>query len=173
MPTEWPALGLTPSFERLAARDGVQVRETERELDAPAFERAEARVENGLGWGVGAVAWDDDGRLLLVKEDGRWLTPGGEVEAGESHEAALVREVREETGIQVSVETLAAVNAVTLRHDGATTAFAFAHYLAQPASTTLADDPGLPDEDIEAVEWHETVPTETIDRELLVDLHED
>ena len=56
---------------------------------------------------VGAVISDDAGRLLLVKRGhepgmGLWSIPGGRVEAGESDAAAVVREVREETGLAVA-----------------------------------------------------------------------
>jgi ADP-ribose pyrophosphatase YjhB (NUDIX family) len=56
---------------------------------------------------VGGLAYDDEGRLLLVQranEPGRglWSVPGGRVEAGEDDAAALVREMREETGLDVS-----------------------------------------------------------------------
>ncbi len=60
---------------------------------------------------VGAVIRDDAGRLLLVKRghepgEGLWSIPGGRVEAGESDAAALVREVREETGLVVAAGRL-------------------------------------------------------------------
>ena len=53
---------------------------------------------------VGAVAIDD-GNLLLVRrgnEPGRgtWSVPGGRVEPGETIQEAVVRELREETGIE-------------------------------------------------------------------------
>jgi mutator protein MutT len=56
---------------------------------------------------VGAVIIDGD-RVLLVKRaneplKGEWSLPGGAVEVGESLEAALVREVREETCLDVIV----------------------------------------------------------------------
>jgi 8-oxo-dGTP diphosphatase len=55
---------------------------------------------------VGGLTYDDEGRLLLVQrgnEPGRglWSVPGGRVERGEDDAAALVREMREETGLDV------------------------------------------------------------------------
>jgi ADP-ribose pyrophosphatase YjhB (NUDIX family) len=55
---------------------------------------------------VGAVIKDDLGRLLLIKRGhppaaGLWSLPGGRIEPGETDAEALVREVREETGLAV------------------------------------------------------------------------
>jgi 8-oxo-dGTP diphosphatase len=49
-----------------------------------------------------------DGRLLLIKRGvephkGHWCPPGGVIEEGESPEEAAIREVREETGLDISV----------------------------------------------------------------------
>jgi 8-oxo-dGTP pyrophosphatase MutT (NUDIX family) len=45
-----------------------------------------------------------DGRvLLLLNERGEWDLPGGRPDPGEDHHAALTREVREETGLDVEV----------------------------------------------------------------------
>jgi len=54
--------------------------------------------------GVGVVVRDADGRILLGRrekagESPSWCLPGGAVEPGEDFEAAAVRELREETGI--------------------------------------------------------------------------
>lgn len=54
-----------------------------------------------------------DGRILLIQrgnppQQGRWTLPGGKVEAGESLQQAVRREVAEETGylIEVGAELL-------------------------------------------------------------------
>jgi 8-oxo-dGTP diphosphatase len=55
---------------------------------------------------AGAVVKDDAGRMLLILRGhdpgkGLWSIPGGRIEPGETGEEAVVREVREETGLDV------------------------------------------------------------------------
>jgi ADP-ribose pyrophosphatase YjhB (NUDIX family) len=61
--------------------------------------------------GVSAVVFDSDGRVLLHRrtDNGLWSLPGGAVEYGEAVTEALVREVREETGLTVTVRRLVGV----------------------------------------------------------------
>ena len=57
--------------------------------------------------GVGGVVVED-GRALLIRRGseplrGQWSIPGGMLELGESLEAGVARELREETGLEVRV----------------------------------------------------------------------
>jgi len=56
---------------------------------------------------VQGVVLSEAGVLLAVRVEPRgWELPGGNLEAGEDDETALVREVREETGLEVAVGSL-------------------------------------------------------------------
>jgi ADP-ribose pyrophosphatase YjhB (NUDIX family) len=60
---------------------------------------------------VGGIVHDAAGRLLLIKRAnepgrGRWSVPGGRVEPGETDKEAVVREIFEETGLDVIPGTL-------------------------------------------------------------------
>jgi len=57
---------------------------------------------------------DDNGRCLLLKRSmsskwnkGKWDFPGGKIDAGEDFEQALLREVAEEAGLEISLERVA------------------------------------------------------------------
>ena len=62
---------------------------------------------------VAVALVDADGRVLIAQRPqgkalaGLWEFPGGKVEAGERPEAALIRELREELGIDVNEACLA------------------------------------------------------------------
>lgn len=54
---------------------------------------------------------DGAGRVLLIRrgDNGRWAIPGGMMEPGESIAECLVREMREETGLEVEPVRLTAI----------------------------------------------------------------
>jgi ADP-ribose pyrophosphatase YjhB (NUDIX family) len=67
--------------------------------------------------GVAAVIFDGDRVLLQRRDDnGKWGLPGGGVEPGESVRAAVVREVREETGLDVEPLRLVGVYSDPANH---------------------------------------------------------
>ncbi len=64
-----------------------------------------------FGLSVRAVIFDAQGRVLLLKRStrsknypGKWEFPGGKVDRGERFDDALVREVREETGLAAGLK---------------------------------------------------------------------
>jgi 8-oxo-dGTP diphosphatase len=62
--------------------------------------------------GVFAAIFDGRGRILCVRMNyatRAWTTPGGRMETGESPFAALRREVREESGLDVVADGLVGV----------------------------------------------------------------
>jgi len=73
---------------------------------------------------VAAVALvDRDGRVLLAQRPegramaGLWEFPGGKLEPGESPEAALIRELREELGIDTWASCLAPLSFASHAYD--------------------------------------------------------
>ena len=63
---------------------------------------------------VDAVLFDQQGRLLLIRRkyppfQGQYALPGGFVDCGETVEAAVQRELEEETGIRTDINRLVGV----------------------------------------------------------------
>lgn len=64
-----------------------------------------------------AVIHNDEGNVLVVySEDGFWGTPGGALDPGESAAEAIVREVREELGVEVEPERVLAVYSIRIKY---------------------------------------------------------
>jgi len=104
--------------------------------------------------GVGAVIFDGE-HVLLVKRghaplEGEWSLPGGVVELGETLEAAVAREVLEETGLVVEVGPLVEVlDRVQHASDGRVEYhYVLIDYLCRPSGGGLASA-----SDADAVEW--------------------
>jgi len=62
---------------------------------------------------VDGIIFMDDKVLLVRRSEkpyrGYWVLPGGYVEAGETVEDAVIREVREETGLETEIEVMVGV----------------------------------------------------------------
>jgi ADP-ribose pyrophosphatase YjhB (NUDIX family) len=81
------------------------------------FGRVEALFAEQTGYAtpkveVRGAIFDEDTRILLVRETadaGRWTMPGGWADVNQSPSESVIREVREEAGLEVRVRKLAAV----------------------------------------------------------------
>ena len=54
---------------------------------------------------VRAVILNEDGRALLVKYAGLYMLPGGKIDENETEKEALRREILEESGIDIFIDT--------------------------------------------------------------------
>jgi len=63
---------------------------------------------NSMVVAASAVVTDDNGRILLLRrtDSGNWALPGGAIELGESLPACAIREVKEETGLEITITGL-------------------------------------------------------------------
>ncbi len=71
--------------------------------------------------GVGALVWRDNQILLIRRRNppraGEWSLPGGGQELGETVAEAAAREVAEETGLEITVESVVEVIDLIERDD--------------------------------------------------------
>lgn len=70
------------------------------DLDAP--------PANSLVPGASALVVDEHGRILMQRraDSGNWSFPGGTMEIGETLDQCVIREVKEETGLDIAVTGL-------------------------------------------------------------------
>ena len=101
--------------------------------------------------GVRAIVLDNEQRMLLVRQhhDGKdiWMVPGGGIEDGESAAEAAIREVKEETNLDIGLDGLLwHVEEVSER--GQRFVNFFLGHLADPSQKlVLGFDPELTEED--------------------------
>ena len=107
-------------------------------------------AEEKPGVGVGVII-QHEGKILLVRRKhhgaGTWSTPGGYIDMGETPEACAIREVREETGVELGGATFLGISN-DIHPDGKhniTIWMAGAAPSGEPAVVA--------DEELDAVEW--------------------
>jgi 8-oxo-dGTP diphosphatase len=71
---------------------------------------------------VGGVVFDREGRVLLIRRgrapaQGKWSVPGGVIKLGENMEEALKREIFEECGVRVDVDSLLVASSRVVRNE--------------------------------------------------------
>lgn len=138
----------------------------ENEVDRETFADRRGMEAFESGWVATAVVVDSDGRVLLVRDGDAdaWYAPGGTLQPGESLAEAVVREVREETGIEIDPIRPHGVTDAVVRCEAASVAeelsFSVVTYSAEPVETEIPDDSelGIEDESIETAEWFSELP---------------
>ena len=104
--------------------------------------------------GVGAII-AQDGNVLLVRRanpplQGQWSIPGGLVEIGETTKEAVIREVREETGLQIDPVQLVEVFELILRDQEARVQY---HYVLIDYLCRVLSGEAIPGSDVSEVRW--------------------
>ena len=98
-----------------------------------------------------------DGQVLLAKmrSTGAYCLPGGGIELGETIEAGLKREVREETGITIELGRLAHFREDFFYYDPLDQAFHsfMFFYVCVPLTTELKPDQQVDDAEAESPRW--------------------
>ncbi len=106
---------------------------------------------------VGAVIRDDEGRILFVKHkvehggfwQGKWICPGGKLEPGETLAEGALREVREETHLEVELtKPLPAFDTIFRDGDKVLLHVVYIDFLADLIGGELR-----PDDDVGEAEW--------------------
>lgn len=142
--------------------DDLLVTQSEELLEPDQFREDVTSEAATVGWVVLAYVFDDDGRVLLVKEpwaDG-WMTAGGVPEPDESLDDAVVREVREETGVEVSPVRPHAVDELTFENErtGESAGWTTVFFEVEAGTTEITDDLGVADEEITDARWFDGLP---------------
>jgi len=108
--------------------------------------------------GVGAVVVNETGdRVLVVRRArepsrGLWSIPGGLLELGETLQEAVVREVREECGVDIVPGDVVSVLDAILRDDEADDRVRYHYVLVDLAARYVGGEP-VPAGDVSAVQW--------------------
>jgi len=109
---------------RRAMSGTVHVAATRRRGESPSLSAVADEQDDprALPWtrvGAYAICTDAESRMLVCRlapgypSTGAWTLPGGGVEFGEHPDAAVVRELREETGLEGAIERVAKVASST------------------------------------------------------------
>jgi ADP-ribose pyrophosphatase YjhB (NUDIX family) len=96
--------------ELITAFPEAQIIETKHTISAEDFaaQKAKQIARRSDGGAIGVV-WLDDGTIPLVSRTqahAGWALPGGTVEQGESYTATFEREILEEVGVRIALDSL-------------------------------------------------------------------
>lgn len=122
-------------------------------MDTSAGSPAFGFQRNAIIVAVGAVILNDADQVLLVKHvperrsfwQGKWICPGGRLQVGESLEQGVLREIWEETGLQIRLNrALVPFERIVHGDEGVMLHVIYIDYIAEQIGGTLqaADDVG-------------------------------
>jgi 8-oxo-dGTP pyrophosphatase MutT (NUDIX family) len=99
--------------------------------------------EGKIRVGCSAAIFNEEGKILLTRrvDNGQWCLPSGGMDAGESASETAIREVFEETGLQVGLTRLVGVysdpNQLVMYVDGNKAQIVAIHFEAEVTGGTL------------------------------------
>ena len=132
---------------------------------------SEAPADFKKGYGVVACYVLHDGKFILLhrhahKSNGdRWGLPAGKIDSGETREQAMVREIKEETGLEISESDLGYFDSVFVRHENRD----FEYHMF---STILEEKPEIKISDAEHKDFVWVTPDEALKMNLILNLDE-
>lgn len=109
----------------------------------------------------GIIVHEDKILLVNTKSTGNWFFPGGAIELGERVEAALKREIKEETGIEITIKKFFKFHENFFYYDPWDKAFhnlSFI-YLCTPKTFELSDAKNEKRDEAEKPQW---IPIENL-----------
>lgn len=135
-------------------------------------EISEAEIkDDGVTLAVGAIVYNNN-EIILVKHEGGphktgWNVPGGSVQADESLEEAVEREIHEEVGIGVNIEEPRKVIKQTLVSGDVKFSMYFIMFSAYALTTDIKEKLGVEGESLDQARWFNTIPEESQNRKEL------
>ncbi len=130
-----------------------------RTLKVPRATVEALRAVGGGNIGAAALLWNEEGQVLLVRQESssdwgeNWVAPGGGARPGEGPEETLLREVWEEVGIKPQILDLSCVFELTVTDGKTRISGYFFQFEALASSTETRPGPKIAE-----TRWFDALP---------------